>query len=77
MFWHVKHVHGKEAEVGHIQAEVGHSQSEVIGTSSRKDESQDASMEAVLGAISNEDVAGQAHVDLEQREKPRWKVLDS
>ena len=29
--------------------------------------SQDASMEAVLGAISNEDVAGQAHVDLEHR----------
>jgi hypothetical protein len=76
MFWHVKNVHGKEAEVGysqgeagHSQAEVGHSKAEITGTSSSKDESQDASMEAVLGAISDKDLAGEAQIDLEQRKE--------
>jgi len=82
MFWHVKNVHGKEAEAGHssagaghsqapdvmyYQAEVEHCQFEMSEISSIKDLSQDAIMKAALGANSDEDVAGRAEVDLKHR----------
>ena len=58
MLWHLKNIHGEEAgnDVGQSRAEV-----------TAKDGTEDSKMKSVCGDISDEDVAGEAPIDLEQR----------